>query len=103
MGARKFKNRMYSNNFHRSRGIPGCRKYTNPKKIAIAGEQRWSAGGGVSLEKPDMFSVALPAVGVLGHAAIPEVYDRVGMGVRLWFGGQREEFKALLAYSPYHK
>ena len=37
-----------------------------------------------------------------GHAALPQVHDRLGLGQRLRLVRRPDEFKALRAYSPYH-
>jgi prolyl oligopeptidase len=36
-----------------------------------------------------------------GHAALPQVHARLGLGQRLRLADDADEFKALLAYSPY--
>jgi prolyl oligopeptidase len=78
-------------------------KYTNPKKIAIAG----GSNGGLLvaaclLQRPDLFGVALPAVGVLDMLRFQKF--TIGWGWVSDYGSadNAEDFKALLAYSPYH-
>ena len=77
--------------------------YTRPAKLAIEG--RSNGGllvGAVLNQRPDLFAVALPAVGVMDMLR----FQHFTSG-RLWtddYGSSDnpEEFKALLAYSPYH-
>ncbi len=77
--------------------------YTNREKLAIYG--RSNGGllvGAVSWQRPDLFAVALPAVGVMDMLR----FDKFTAG-RFWvddYGSPENprEFKALHAYSPYH-
>jgi prolyl oligopeptidase len=78
-------------------------KYTSPAHLAILG----GSNGGllvsvVSQQRPDLYAVALPAVGVFDMLR----FDRF-TGGRAWtieYGSPREpeQFKALLRYSPLH-
>jgi prolyl oligopeptidase len=46
-------------------------KYTSPKYLAIRGGSNGGLLVGACMtQRPELFKVALPAVGVLGHAAI---------------------------------
>lgn len=76
---------------------------TSPKGLAIQGE---SAGGmlvgAVTNQRPDLFDVALPGVGVMDMLR----YDRFTGGA-LWTGeygnpADEKSFRNLLRYSPYH-
>lgn len=76
---------------------------TTPKGLAIQGE---SAGGmlvgAVTNQRPDLFDVALPGVGVMDMLR----YDKFTGGA-LWrgeYGNPADEmsFRNLLTYSPYH-
>ncbi|MCL5255422.1 MAG: prolyl oligopeptidase family serine peptidase, partial [Gammaproteobacteria bacterium] len=78
--------------------------YTQPSKLAIQGG---SNGGllvaAVMLQRPELFAVALPAVGVLDMLR----YHTPSANARAWssdFGLSEnpEEFAALHAYSPQH-
>lgn len=78
--------------------------YTQPSKLAIQGG---SNGGllvaAVMLQRPELFAVALPAVGVLDMLR----YHTPSANARAWssdFGLSEnpEEFAALYAYSPQH-
>ncbi|QWW70262.1 prolyl oligopeptidase family serine peptidase [Rhizobium sp. WYJ-E13] len=76
---------------------------TTPKGLAIQGE---SAGGmlvgAVTNQRPDLFDVALPGVGVMDMLR----YDKFTGGA-LWRGeygdpADKASFRNLLTYSPYH-
>ena len=77
--------------------------YTSPSKLAITGGSNGGLMVGVAMvERPDLFKVAVPNVGV---------FDMVKFGDftagKYWideYGSvdQEEDFKYLLSYSPYH-
>ena len=79
------------------------KRYTQPKKLAIQG--RSNGGllvGAVMTQRPELFGAALPAVGVVDMLRFHKF-----TGGRYWtfdYGSpdEPEEFRALLAYSPYH-
>jgi prolyl oligopeptidase len=78
-------------------------KYTRPSKLAIQGGSNGGLLVGAALtQRPDLFGAALPAVGVMDMLR----FHKFTAG-RFWvddYGSAEnaDEFKALLAYSPYH-
>jgi prolyl oligopeptidase len=78
-------------------------RYTRPDKLAIQGGSNGGLLVGAALtQRPELFGAALPAVGVMDMLR----FQRFTEG-RLWvddYGSSDnpQEFKALLAYSPYH-
>ncbi len=77
--------------------------YTRTEKLAVQGGSNGGLLiGAVVNQRPDLFGVALPAVGVMDMLR----FHQFTAG-RFWtddYGSadDREEFEALLAYSPYH-
>lgn len=77
--------------------------YTNPDKLAIFGGSNGGLlVGAVTNQRPELFGAAIPAVGVMDMLR----FHQFTAG-RFWtddYGSSDdpEEFKALLAYSPYH-
>lgn len=77
--------------------------YTRTSKLAIQGASNGGLLiGAVETQRPDLFGVCLPAVGVMDMLR----YQKFTAG-RFWvddYGSSDdpEEFKALYAYSPYH-
>ena len=77
--------------------------YTRPDKLAIFGGSNGGLlVGAVVNQRPDLFAAALPAVGVMDMLR----FHQFTAG-RFWvddYGSAEdpEQFKALLAYSPYH-
>ena len=78
-------------------------KYTRPEKLAIFGGSNGGLlVGAVVNQRPELFGAAIPAVGVMDMLR----FHQFTAG-RFWvddYGSSDdpEEFKALLAYSPYH-
>lgn len=78
-------------------------KYTNKDKLAVTG--RSNGGlliGAVETQRPDLFQVCIPQVGVLDMLR----YHRFTIG-RAWasdygLSENEEQFKCLMAYSPLH-
>lgn len=78
-------------------------KYTSPSKLAITGASHGGLVVGVALtQRPDLFKVAIPEVGVFDMVKFEEF--TVGKYSVEEFGSvaQEEDFKNLYSYSPYH-
>lgn len=78
-------------------------KYTNPSKLAIGG--RSNGGllvGAVMTQRPELFKVALPAVGVMDMLRFHKF--TIGWAWTNDYGSSenKEQFAALRAYSPLH-
>ena len=79
-----------------------AQKWTNPKRLALSG--RSNGGllvGAVEEQRPDLFAVAIAQVGVMDMLRFRDF--TVGKGWESDYGSvtNPDEFKALLAYSPY--
>lgn len=77
--------------------------WTSPKRLAVYG--RSNGGlliGAVTEQRPDLFAAVVPQVGVMDMLRFRDF--TVGKGWESDYGSveNEDEFKALLAYSPYH-
>jgi prolyl oligopeptidase len=80
-----------------------AQKYTSPAKLAIAGGSNGGLLVGACMtQRPELFGVALPAVGVLDMLRFDKF--TIGWAWKSDYGDPASEadFKALMAYSPYH-
>lgn len=78
-------------------------KYTSREKLAVAGGSNGGLLVGAAMtQRPDLFAVALPAVGVMDMLRYHKF--TVGWGWVVEYGSSDEEkhFKNLYSYSPYH-
>ena len=57
--------------------------YTTPARMAMMGASNGGLlVGAVMNQRPELFRVAVPQVGVYGHAAVPQVHDRLELDAR---------------------
>ena len=78
-------------------------KYTSPEKLAVNGGSNGGLlVGAVMTQRPDLFKVALPAVGVLDMLRFQKF--TIGWGWVVEYGSSEEEtdFQYLYKYSPLH-
>lgn len=78
-------------------------KYTNPSKIAISGGSNGGLLVGACMtQRPDLFKVALPAVGVLDMLRYHKFTVGWGWIVEYGSSDNKEDFEYLIKYSPLH-
>jgi prolyl oligopeptidase len=79
-----------------------AQRWTNPRRLALRGASNGGLlVGAVEEQRPDLFAAAIPQVGVLDMLRFRDF--TVGKGWESDYGSvdNPQEFKALLAYSPY--
>ena len=77
--------------------------YTRPERLAIQGGSNGGLLVGAAMtQRPEMFGAALPAVGVMDMLRFHQF--TIGWAWKSDYGSSEnaDEFKALVAYSPYH-
>ncbi len=80
-----------------------ARKYTSPAKLAIAGGSNGGLlVGACEVQRPDLFAVCLPAVGVLDMLRYHRFTIGWGWAVEYGTSDHKEQFGWLYAYSPLH-
>lgn len=78
-------------------------KYTSSNKLAIAGGSNGGLLVGACMtQRPELFAVALPAVGVLDMLRFQKFTVGWGWVVEYGSSDDAEQYKFLKAYSPYH-
>jgi len=78
-------------------------KYTNASKIAISGGSNGGLLVGACLtQRPELFKVALPAVGVLDMLRYHKFTVGWGWAVEYGSSDKKEDFEYLIKYSPLH-
>ncbi|MBN1274595.1 MAG: S9 family peptidase [Candidatus Aminicenantes bacterium] len=78
-------------------------KYTSKERLAIAGASNGGLlVGAVMTQRPDLFKVAFPAVGVMDMLRYHKFTVGWGWVVEYGSSDEEEHFKNLLSYSPLH-
>jgi prolyl oligopeptidase len=78
-------------------------RYTSKEKLAIAGGSNGGLLVGAAMtQRPDLFKVALPAVGVMDMLRFQKFTVGWGWAVEYGSSDKPEDFKSLYAYSPLH-
>ena len=79
-------------------------RYTNPEKIAIRGGSNGGLlVGAVMTQRPELFKVALPAVGVMDMLRFHKFTVGWGWTVEYGSSDSARQFPYLYQYSPYHR
>lgn len=80
-----------------------AKKFTNPNKIAIRGGSNGGLLVGAAMtQRPDLFKVALPAVGVMDMLRFHKFTVGWGWTVEYGSSDSASQFPYLYKYSPYH-
>ncbi|MDR2891374.1 MAG: prolyl oligopeptidase family serine peptidase [Alistipes sp.] len=78
-------------------------KYTSPEKLAIAGGSNGGLLVGAAMtQRPDLFAVALPAVGVMDMLRYHTFTVGWGWAVEYGSSDNAEQFEYIYKYSPLH-
>ena len=78
-------------------------KYTNASKLAISGRSNGGLLVGACMtQRPDLFKVALPGVGVLDMLRYHKFTIGWGWAVEYGSSDKKDQFEYLLKYSPLH-
>jgi len=78
-------------------------KYTSSERLAIAGASNGGLLVGAAMtQRPDLFKVALPAVGVMDMLRYHKFTVGWGWAVEYGSSDEEEHFRNLYAYSPLH-
>ena len=78
-------------------------KYTSPEKLAIRGGSNGGLLVGAAMtQRPELFKVALPAVGVMDMLRFQKFTVGFGWVVEYGTSDKADEFKYLYKYSPLH-
>ena len=79
-------------------------KYTNPQKIAMRGGSNGGLlVGGVMTQRPDLFKVAIPQVGVMDMLRYHKFTIGWAWATEYGSSDKKEDFENLYKYSPLHK
>ncbi len=85
-------------------------EYLIAEQVYLEGQTRHRGGsnggllvGACEVQRPDLYAVCLPAVGRDGHAPLPQVHHRLGLGRGVRFVRRtRNSFDYIYKYSPLH-
>jgi prolyl oligopeptidase len=78
-------------------------KYTNPRRLAIRGGSNGGLLVGACMtQRPELFAVAIPQVGVLDMLRYHKFTVGWGWAVEYGSSDQKDQFEYLIRYSPLH-